>query len=79
MRFAYFEFEYKNDRTDKDNDIDAFAHARDGVFEVDLTVVVYEHALEDIDLFDPGSDLRLLDRPSVSAREFADYFVWRNV
>ncbi len=62
-------------RANQKNDINAFAHARDRVLKVDATGTVYQHTLENVDLFEPGVELRLFERAGMSARQFANYFV----
>ena len=46
--------EYEDYRADQENDVDAFAHARDCVLEIDATRAVCQNALEDVDLLEPG-------------------------
>jgi len=59
-----FEFENEDDRPNY------------GVLEVDPTRAIYQHTVENVDLFQPGVELSLLERMRVSASEFADDFVW---
>ena len=46
--------EYEDYRADQENDVDAFAHARNCILEIDAAGTVCQNALEDVDLFEPG-------------------------
>jgi len=58
--FSYLEFQHKNHRANDANGINALAHARDGVFKIDLPRVTLQDLFQDADLFDPGIPLGLL-------------------
>ena len=73
MRLADFELEYEDRRADNEHDVDAFAHARYGVLEVDATGTVDQDALKDCDLFEPGGFLSLVESEWIRLCQFAEY------
>src|SRR5437868_6182780 len=73
--FAKLEFQNEDYWTDKQHNVNALAHAGDGVFKINLAFAVGENVSEDIDFFEPCIELSGINRKTTRTGERAEDFV----